>query len=132
MSSVQVAKRVAGSEIAAGSEVKLIPGGAAELIDLSDTGALVETPMKLASGVPVTLCIGGANSQRLPGRTVRCQVCAIHRDSTMTYQIAISFDQPAAIGTLLAAPAVSVPVEAVRPEAPAAGTAEAPEPVNEW
>ena len=132
MSSVQVAKRVAGSEIAAGSEVKLIPGGAAELIDLSDSGALVETPMKLASGVPVTLCIGGANPQRLPGRTVRCQVCAIHRDSTMTYQIAINFDKPAAIETLIEAPALNISEAAALPEPAGLGIADAPEPMNEW
>lgn len=133
MSSVQVAKRIAGTEIAAGSEVKLIPGGVAELIDLSDTGALVETPMKLASGVPVTLCIGGADHpQRLPGRTVRCQVCAIHRDSTMTYQIAIAFDQPAAIEALLEAPAISITPVPAPPEPVDLDAGEAPEPVNEW
>ena len=123
---------MAGSEIAAGSEVKLIPGGVAELIDLSDTGALVETPMKLASGVPVTLCIGGANPQRLPGRTVRCQVCAIHRDSTMTYQIAIAFDQPAAIEALLEAPAATAAVAPVPVEPAIEASGDGPEPVNEW
>ena len=131
MSATQVAKRVAGSDIAAGSEVKLIPGGAAELIDLSGSGALVETPTKLASGVPVTLCIGGPNPQRLPGRTVRCQVCAIHRDSTMTYQIAITFDQPAKVEALLGVPAAS-DVVAAPPRAAAMNSADGQDPVNEW
>ena len=123
---------MAGSEIAAGSEVKLIPGGVAELIDLSDTGALVETPMKLASGVPVTLCIGGANPQRLPGRTVRCQVCAIHRDSTMTYQIAIAFDQPAAIDALREVPAPTAVAAPAPPQPSSEAGGDGPELVNEW
>ena len=131
MSATQVAKRVAGSDIAAGSEVKLIPGGAAELIDLSGTGALVETPTKLASGVPVTLCIGGQSPQRLPGRTVRCQVCAIHRDSTMTYQIAITFDQPAKVEALVDVPEANV-IEAAPPAVAATTRVDGQELVNEW
>ena len=133
MSTVQAAKRVAGADIAAGSEVKLIPGGVAELIDLSGTGALVETPMKLAAGVPVTLSIGGPNPQRLAGRTVRCQVCAIHRDSTMTYQIAIAFDQPAPIETFCEpAASASATVPAPPPDAAAADGEGGRELVNEW
>ena len=132
MSSVQAAKRVAGADIATGAEVKLIPGGAAELIDLSGTGALVETPMKLATGVPVTLSISGPNPQRLAGRTVRCQVCAIHRDSTMTYQIAIAFDQPAPIDAFRepAVPSATLPEPPTVAAAP--GVEAGGEPVNEW
>ena len=132
MSATQVAKRVAGSEIAAGSEVKLIPGGVAELIDLSGSGALVETSIKLASGVPVTLCIGGVSPQRLPGRTVRCQVCAIHRDSTMTYQIAITFDHPTTVvEALRETPPVSV-VDSAPAGIVETVAADGQEPMNEW
>ena len=109
----------------------MIPGGVAELIDLSSSGALVETRGKLAAGVPVTLCIGGANPQRLAGRTVRCQVCAIRRDSTMTYQIAIAFDQPTVIETMRDAATPSA-IKAVPPPAREAAVADLPESPNEW
>ena len=81
--------------------------------------------------MPVTLCIGGPTPQRLAGRTVRCQVCAIHRDSTMTYQIAITFDQPAKVEALREIPAASdeIPEPSVMA---ATSVAESKEPVNEW
>src|SRR5712692_3149221 len=81
--------RVAGSEVATEAEVRLSPGGIADLINLSETGALVEARSRLAVDAKVTLAIGGASPQRLLGRVVRCQVCAIHRDNTMSYQIGI-------------------------------------------
>jgi hypothetical protein len=111
-------------------DVKLSPGGPAELISLSATGALVETTTRLVVGATTSVCIGGARPQKLPGRVTRCQVCGIHRNNTMTYQLAIEFqpstevdlgDVPAAAssGADLVAPAL------VAPQPP-------PELVNEW
>ncbi|HKY23232.1 MAG TPA: PilZ domain-containing protein [Vicinamibacterales bacterium] len=126
-----VAQRVAGSEIEAGSEVKLFPGGPAELVNLSQTGALVETKSRLVAGAVVTLCIGGTQPQRLPGKAVRCQVCAIHRDSTMTYQVAITFDEPAPVDV---APMESaeVAMDAAPEPPPDTAAAAIPDLVNEW
>lgn len=91
---VAPAPRVTGSAVADGAEVKLSPGGVVNLINISETGALVETSARYGIGASVAVCIGGSRPQRLPGRVVRCHVCGIHRDSTMSYQIGIDFDAP--------------------------------------
>jgi hypothetical protein len=126
------ARRVAGSEITTGGEVKLQPGGVVDLVNLSETGALVETRNRLAVGATVTLLIGGARPQRLAGRIVRCQVCAIHRDSTMSYQLGIAFNQAAQL-EVAADAAAGVEAGAPAASAPAGAAASPPaELANEW
>ncbi len=123
------ALRVPGSQLQTGGDVKVSPGGPAELVNLSETGALVETTARLVVGSTVALCIGGSRPQRLPGRVVRCQVCGIHRDNTMTYQVAIAFESAKVEMSELQTPA---------PDAAAAAASEAAvaepemELVNEW
>jgi len=87
-------RRTPGSEILDDGDVRLSPGGAVELINISETGALVESSHRAAVGAAVTLCIGGASPQRVPARIVRSQVCAIHRDSSMSYQLGLAFNEP--------------------------------------
>jgi hypothetical protein len=125
--------RVAGADVAAEGEVKIVPGGAVDLINLSETGALVEGKSRLAVGTPVTVCLGGDAGRRLAGKVVRCNVSAIHRDSTMSYQVGIAFDEAAAVDVVAALP-VNEPVqETVAVPPPASNpAAEIEELVNEW
>jgi hypothetical protein len=125
----QTSRAAAGTT---GVEVKLSPGGVAELIKLSEEGALVETSSRFSIGASVALCIGGPSPRRLPGRVVRCQVCGIHRDNTMIYQIGLGFDAAAPVD-VVEVPPVDIP------EAPetvatahAAGRTDPVELINEW
>jgi hypothetical protein len=86
----------------------------------------------------------GKEQKRLTGRVVRCQVCAIHRDGTMTYQTALALDQPTGIeeaapeapkpAAAIQAVEARVPVEAAVPaQLPAQVPAPvAPRLVNQW
>jgi len=94
LTTAQASRAAAGM---AGVEVRLSPGGAAELIKLADMDALVQTSTRFSIGASVALCIGGPSPRRLAGRVIRCQVCGIHRDNTMVYQIGIGFDAPTSI-----------------------------------
>lgn len=130
MTAAQAARAAAGM---AGVEVKLSPGGAAELIKLAEMDALVQTSSRFSIGASVALCIGGPSPRRLSGRVIRCQVCGIHRDNTMVYQIGIGFDAPASVDVAGAAPAddPAGPSDAVTP-ASAGVRAEPVALVNEW
>lgn len=129
----RLARRVSGEDVDIGSEVKLSPGGPCELINVSETGALVETKARVTTGTAVALCIGGPKPQRIQSRVVRSQVCAIHRDSTMTYQIGLTFDEPVRIEGLPSdLPVVATPAAAAAAPVPEAVVAALPALVNEW
>lgn len=130
----QRAPRMEASEAGLNREVKLSPGGAAELLNVSETGLLVEGKTRLSTGAKVLITLNGRDTKRLTGRVVRCQVCAIHRDGTMTYQTALALDQPAGLEPVAAesgAPAAEAAVASAPPE-PAAVASAAPRLVNEW
>jgi hypothetical protein len=130
--------RIPAAEVDGGNDVKLVPGGTVDLINLSDTGALVESKTRCAVGAAVTLCVGGDNPRRLQARVVRCNVSAIHRDSSMSYQLALTFDDGASADAISAQDVtVDAPAAAAVPVAPppAVVLAAAPvveELVNEW
>jgi len=132
--------RIPASEVDGGDDVKLVPGGVVDLINLSDSGALVEGKTRCAVNTIVTVCIGGKNPRRIQARVVRCNVSAIHRDSTMSYQLALTFDgvtagDSAADPAAAAAPATPAPRPAPVLAAPPPVVAAAPaveELVNEW
>ena len=114
-------------------EVKLSPGGAAELLNVSESGLLVEGKTRLSTGSKVLITLTGREPKRLTGRVVRCQVCAIHRDGTMTYQTALALDQPAGLENVAESPAAVVDrSEPVAPREPAAVPTPAPRLVNQW
>jgi hypothetical protein len=120
--------------------VKLVPGGAVELLNLTESSAVVEGRSRLAVGATVALCLGGASPRRVPARVVRCNVSAIHRDSTMSYQLDLAFDEAVALagtaaeGSTANQVSVSVPAPAavaappVAPERPRV----VEDLVNEW
>lgn len=123
------ARRVPGHQVAGGTTVKLSPGGVAELLNVSATGALVESRNRLAAGTKVVLAIGGDQPQRLEGEVLRSTVAAIHRDSTMTYQLAIAFGASTKFSGLAEeTPSEPTANAEATPVAPAAAAV----PVNEW
>lgn len=129
------ARRVAGAELAEGADVRLSPGGPAEIVNVSETGALVQTRAKLVVGTNVALLIGGSRPQRLAGTVVRSQVSAIHRDSTMTYLLGIAFNEASKPAGLPSTPLdTSAPSEAVAEAARVELEQRQPPPplANEW
>ena len=67
------------------------------MINVSASGALVESKCPCAVGTTVGLQTEGSFHTRLEGRITRCQVSTVHRDGTMTYQLAIAFAEAAQI-----------------------------------
>jgi hypothetical protein len=129
------APRLEAAEAGLSRDVKLSPGGAAELLNVSETGLLVEGKTRLSTGAKVLVTLNGREQKRLTGRVVRCQVCAIHRDGTMTYQTALALDQPAGLENIGAeVPATAAPqsVEVSAPPEPEPIVSAAPRLVNEW
>jgi hypothetical protein len=128
--------RIPASEIDGGDDVKIVPGGTVELINLSDSGALIEGKTRCAVGTIVTLCIGGKSPRRRQARIVRCNVSAIHRDSSMTYQLALTFDDATgsdvAVDRGAAGPPADVPAPVAPPPAPVLAAPVVEELVNEW
>jgi hypothetical protein len=126
---------VRANEAAVNGGVRLLPGGAVELLNVSATGALVESKHRLATGTSVVMVIEGERPQRLQGSVVRSTVTAIHRDSTMTYQLGIAFNPDTKLEGLPEEPdpapasAASVDVDAVNP---AVGSAGAEALANQW
>jgi hypothetical protein len=125
--------------------VRLSPGEAVQLVNISRTGVLVEGRTRFVPGTRVTVVFdGGFTPAQIKGRIVRCQVSSIH-DGSLRYQSGIQFDKkleahpgdlkealpepgmPAAAGPVAAPPA------AVPPAATAKQAATAPpQLVNRW
>ena len=63
---------------------RLLPGGDVDVINISDTGLLVEGKARPGVGTTVTIRIQGSRA-RLEGRIVRCRISTIHRDGTLSY-----------------------------------------------
>lgn len=93
-SPVDRAPRVTAAEIGASSLARLLPGGDAEVINISNTGLRIEGKNRLVVGSTVSIRIRGAAIKRFDGRIVRSHVSTIHRDGTLSYESAIEFDRP--------------------------------------
>jgi hypothetical protein len=126
------ARRVRGHEAAIGGNVRLLPGGAVELLNVSATGALVESKHRLATGTSVVMVIEGDRPQRLQGSVVRSTVTAIHRDSTMTYQLGIAFNPDSKLEGVLEEPEPAPAATAAVDVDAAIGSAGAEALVNQW
>jgi hypothetical protein len=106
--------RVTPGALGISSHVKLLPGGEASLINVSNTGAQIDGKNRLTVGSKVSIRLQGAAIKRLDGTIVRSQVSTIHRDGTLSYESGIDFDRPYPItepvaGTDGAAVAAAVP-----------------------
>lgn len=126
------ARRVRGHELAIAGTVRLSPGGVVELLNVSATGALVEARHRLAVGTAVVMAIEGHRPQRLQGSIVRSTVSAIHRDSSMTYQLAIAFNPDSQFEGAPGEPQPAPATAASGGADAAIGTAGAETLVNQW
>ena len=78
-----------GTEMCAG---RLRPGRAAQILDLSEGGALIETDWRLLPGMRVELQLGEPiGLYRVTGRIVRCHVTLLDRER-VRYRGAMAFD----------------------------------------
>ncbi|HKH72540.1 MAG TPA: hypothetical protein VKA59_14365 [Vicinamibacterales bacterium] len=83
---------------------RLLPGGDVDVINISDTGLLVEGKARPGVGTIVTVRIQGSRA-KLEGRIVRSKISTIHRDGTLSYESAIEFDTPTAVRDIVDFPA---------------------------
>src|SRR5688572_14868125 len=72
---------------------RLLPGGDVDVINISDTGLLVDGKARPGVGTVVTIRIQGSRA-KLEGRIVRSRISTIHRDGSLSYESAIEFDTP--------------------------------------
>jgi hypothetical protein len=86
--------RVTPASLGFSNQVKLLPGGEAILLNVSNTGAQIEGQNRLSVGSRVSIRLQGAAIKRLDGKIVRSQVSTIHRDGTLSYESGIDFDRP--------------------------------------
>jgi hypothetical protein len=86
--------RVTPASLGFSNQIKLLPGGEAMLLNVSNTGAQIEGQNRLSVGSRVSIRLQGAAIKRLDGKIVRSQVSTIHRDGTLSYESGIDFDRP--------------------------------------
>lgn len=96
-SSSKRARRLRASEAGVVRQARLLPGGDADILNISNTGLLVENKSRLPIGSSVNVRVQGSSVMGIEGHIVRSRVSAIHRDGTLTYETAIEFDRPHAI-----------------------------------
>ena len=91
------ARRLRASEAGVVRQARLLPGGDADILNISNTGLLVENKSRLPIGSSVNVRVQGSSVMGIEGHIVRSRVSAIHRDGTLTYETAIEFERPHAI-----------------------------------
>ena len=78
--------------------LRISPGEAATLVNISATGLLLDSPQRYAPGQRVTVHFEGRLATRqMKGRIVRCQVSVISAKGTLHYHAAIAFDERLAL-----------------------------------
>lgn len=132
VSSGAESRRVPGAQMGIGGTVRLSPGGVVDLLNVSATGALVESRQRLATGTSVIVSIDGDRPQRLPGSIVRSTVTAIHRDNSMTYQLGIAFNPGSTLEGVSEEPDPAPAVAAAPPADASSASAVVVALVNEW
>ena len=91
------ARRLRASEAGVVRQARLLPGGDADILNISNTGLLVENKTRLPIGSSVNVRVQGSSVMGLEGHIVRSRVSAIHRDGTLSYETAIEFERPQSI-----------------------------------
>ncbi len=129
--------RVTPATIGVSKEVKLLPGGEATLLNISNSGAQIEGKNRLFVGSRVSMRLQGAAVKRLDGTVVRSQVSTIHRDGSLSYESGLDFDRPYPITGPLNAEEPGVPMQvahiaAADPPRPAGEHASAAGVDNDW
>jgi hypothetical protein len=88
----QRSPRMNMSEIAVSTKARLLPGGDVDVLNVSETGILVEGRGRPVVGTLVSIRIKGSRLRKLEGKILRSRVSTIHRDGTLSYESAIEFD----------------------------------------
>ncbi|HZI81790.1 MAG TPA: PilZ domain-containing protein [Vicinamibacterales bacterium] len=88
------ARRLRASDAGVERQARLLPGGDANILNMSNTGLLVENKTRLPIGSTVNVRVEGSAVMGVEGHIVRSRVSAIHRDGTLSYETAIEFEQP--------------------------------------
>jgi len=91
------ARRMRASEAGVVRHARLLPGGDAIILNISNTGLLVENKGRLPVGTTVNVRLEGASVMGMEGHIVRSRVAAIHRDGSVSYETAIEFERPQSI-----------------------------------
>ena len=97
----QRATRVTAAGLGVAEKARLLPGGEVDVLNVSETGLLVEGKSRPVIGTVVSIRLKGSRLKRLEGRIVRSRVSTIHRDGTLSYESAIEFDHSHAIEDLV-------------------------------
>jgi hypothetical protein len=92
----RVAVRHAASQVPAITAIRLSPQGTrATLVNISNTGILVETASSLKPTSAVTVVFEGTfTPSSIASRVARTTVIGIGKDGTMRYHIGLSFAKP--------------------------------------
>ena len=105
----QRANRVTTLDLGASPTARLLPGGDVDVLNVSESGLLVEGKSRPVIGTVVSIRLKGSRVKRLEGRIVRSRVSTIHRDGTLSYESAIEFNHPHAVEDLVNADGDSTP-----------------------
>ena len=97
----QRSTRMKGSELGASTKARLLPGGEVDVLNVSETGLLVEGRGRPVVGTVVSIRLKGSSIRKLDGKIVRSRVSTIHRDGTLSYESAIEFDHSHALEDLV-------------------------------
>jgi hypothetical protein len=93
--------RMKGSELGVSTRARLLPGGDVDVLNVSETGLLVEGRGRPVVGTLVSIRLKGSRLRKLEGKIVRSRVSTIHRDGTLSYESAIEFDHSHALDDLV-------------------------------
>jgi hypothetical protein len=128
MQEVRVDPRIPAAALPSIGAVKLSPGDAVTLINISATGILVEGRTRFVPRTRVTVSFeGGVSPLQVKGRVVRCQVASIV-NGQLCYQSGIQFDVRVSLPEADVAQAQAAHAAAAA-KPPAGGTGE---PRNRW
>ena len=132
-SNKRVDPRYPAAAIPAITAMRLSPGEAVSLVNISASGVLVEGKTRFVPGTRVTVHFEGTiKPNQIKARVVRCQVSAIGGGGSLQYQSAIAFegrmDLPVEESALPAAAVAALVDEAPAPKKGKAAAAPPPPP----
>jgi hypothetical protein len=122
-------------EIAA---IRLSPGDAGQLVNISASGLLMESHTRYAPGGRITVHFEGPiATKQIKGRIVRCEVSAIGEKGALHYQTAVAFYGRLSLAVNDAKPFTHTADEPVSPQAAASSASaeapdDSPETLNRW
>src|SRR5215471_14804713 len=107
--------RMTTSELGGPAQARLLPGGEVDVLNISESGLLVEGRGRPVVGTVVSIRLKGSRLKKLEGKIIRSRVSTIHRDGTLSYESAIEFDHPHNLQDLVSEEAETVSPPADEP-----------------